>query len=126
MRLASFTLGHKDSYGVLTDKGIVDIGARAGNRWPTLRSALAADALMEIRSLTTKHSADHAVSDVRWLPILPDADKVMCIGRNYRDHADEVGAEVPENPRVFLKHRSAIVAHEEPIVRPTASGDFDY
>lgn len=126
MRLASFAAGQKDSYGVLTDKGIIDIGARAGNRWPTLRAALAADALPAIRELATKYGADHGVSDIRWLPVLPDADKVMCIGRNYRDHADEVGAELPEYPRVFLKHRSAIVAHEEPVVQPKASGDFDY
>jgi len=66
------------------------------------------------------------MSDIRWIPVLPDADKVMCIGRNYRDHADEVGAELPENPRVFLKHHSAIVAHDEPIVRPKASDHFDY
>jgi 2-keto-4-pentenoate hydratase/2-oxohepta-3-ene-1,7-dioic acid hydratase in catechol pathway len=126
MKLASFVAERQASYGVLIDKGIVDIGARVGSRWPTLRSALAADALTEIRELATKYVADHAISDIRWLPVLPDADKVMCIGRNYRDHADEVGAEVPENPRVFLKHHSAIVAHEEPVVRPAASGDFDY
>ena len=111
---------------MLTNNGIVDIGARAGNRWPTLRSLLAADALADVRDLVARHGPDHELSAIRWLPILPDADKIMCIGRNYRDHADEVGAELPENPRVFLKHRSAIVAHEEPIVRPKASSDFDY
>jgi 2-keto-4-pentenoate hydratase/2-oxohepta-3-ene-1,7-dioic acid hydratase in catechol pathway len=126
MRLASFAIGKNESYGVLAGNGIVDIGARAGNRWPTLRSVLAADALNEVGALAAKHAPDYAVTDVRWLPVLPDADKVMCIGRNYRDHAAEIGSELPENPRVFLKHRSAIVAHEEPIVRPTVSGDFDY
>jgi 2-keto-4-pentenoate hydratase/2-oxohepta-3-ene-1,7-dioic acid hydratase in catechol pathway len=126
MRLASFAIGQKKSYGVLVDGGVVDAGARLGQRWPSLRAAIAGEGLADIRELAARHSGDHAMSDIRWIPVLPDADKVMCIGRNYRDHADEVGAELPENPRVFLKHHSAIVAHDEPIVRPKASDHFDY
>lgn len=125
MKLASFAAGPVESWGVVVDGGIVDIGARAPG-WPTLRAAIAADALGQVAELAAQHRADHPLDRVRWLPILPDADKVMCIGRNYRDHVEEVEAELPENPRVFLKHRSAIVAHEEPIVRPQASERFDY
>lgn len=126
MKFVSFAVGLRESYGVLTDNGVVDIGARVGNRWPTLRSVLAADALADVKELAAQQMPDHGVADISWLPILPDADKVMCVGRNYRDHAEEVGSGPPEDPRIFLKHRSAIVAHEEAIVRPNASGDFDY
>ncbi len=126
MRLASFSVGRTASYGSLAGDGIVDLGAKFGDRWPTLRSALAADALDEIRAFVRAAKPDHRAADVQWLPVMPDADKVMCIGRNYRDHAEEVGADLPEHPRVFLKHRTAIVAHEAPIVRPSASGNFDY
>ena len=126
MRLVSFAIGPKDSYGVLSGDGVIDIGMRFGDRWPSLRAALAAGALAEIRNFADGRSPDHATKKVDWRPVLPDCDKVMCIGRNYKDHLEETGAEVPLNPRVFLKHRTAIVAHNEPIVRPRVSDKFDY
>lgn len=126
MRLASFAIGAKDSYGVLSGDGVIDIGMRFGDRWPSLRAALAAGALAEIRNFADGRSPDHATKKVGWRPVLPDCDKVMCIGRNYKDHLEETGAEPPPNPRVFLKHRTAIVAHNEPIVRPRLSDKFDY
>ena len=126
MRLASFAVNGKETYGVVTDNGLIDLGARHQEQWSTLRAVLAAGALTKARDLAARLTPDHCFSDISWLPVLPDADKIMCIGRNYRDHAEEVGSELPENPRVFLKHHSAIVAHEEAIVRPKASGHFDY
>jgi len=126
MRLASFTVDGTDTYGVITTDGVIDLGARHRDYWPTLRAVLTAYALPQIRDLAARMAPDHSLAAISWLPVLPDADKVMCIGRNYRDHAEEVGSELPENPRVFLKHYTAIVAHETPIVRPKASNHFDY
>jgi 2-keto-4-pentenoate hydratase/2-oxohepta-3-ene-1,7-dioic acid hydratase in catechol pathway len=114
------------SYGVLAGEKIFDVGADLGDRWPTLRSVLAAGALAQVRAHIERATPTLDVGRVQWAPVLPDADKVMCIGRNYRDHAEEVGADLPEHPRVFLKHRTAIVAHEDPIVRPKVSDNFDY
>ncbi len=126
MRIASFSIKQKQSYGALSGDGIVDLGGRAGARWPTLRAAIAADGLNELRELAARHTPDHALAEIGFSPVLPDADKVMCIGKNYRDHAEETGSELPENPRVFLKHHTAIVAHGDPVVRPKVSGNFDY
>jgi 2-keto-4-pentenoate hydratase/2-oxohepta-3-ene-1,7-dioic acid hydratase in catechol pathway len=126
MRLASFAVNGKGTYGVVTNDGAIDVGARHRDRWPTLKSVLTDGALAQVRDLAARTAPDHGLSAISWLPVVPDADKVMCIGRNYRDHAEEVGSELPENPRVFLKHHTAIVAHEAPIVRPKASDHFDY
>lgn len=126
MRLASFAVKGKETYGAVTADGIIDLGARHRDRWPTLRAVLTAGALPQVRDLVAGMATDHALSAISWLPVLPDADKVMCIGRNYRDHAEEVGSDLPENPRVFLKHHTAIVAHEATVVRPKASDHFDY
>jgi 2-keto-4-pentenoate hydratase/2-oxohepta-3-ene-1,7-dioic acid hydratase in catechol pathway len=126
MRLASFAVKGDETYGVIMAEGVIDLGARHRARWPTLLAVLTAGALPQVRDLVAGMAADHGLAAVTWLPVLPDADKVMCIGRNYRDHAEEVGSELPENPRVFLKHHTAIVAHEAPIVRPKASDHFDF
>jgi 2-keto-4-pentenoate hydratase/2-oxohepta-3-ene-1,7-dioic acid hydratase in catechol pathway len=58
------------------------------------------------------------LADVRLLaPILPS--KVICIGRNYAEHAREMGTEAPEEPVIFLKPSTAVSGPGDPIVRPT-------
>ena len=52
--------------------------------------------------------------------------KIVCVGKNYVDHAAEMGGPPPKNPIIFLKPNSAIVAHEEPIVLPRISQRVDY
>ena len=52
---------------------------------------------------------------VRPLPAVPDPGKIMCIGRNYREHAAEQGAAAPEQPLVFAKYASALITGGEPI-----------
>src|SRR3954466_16362951 len=52
-------------------------------------------------------------------PVKPS--KIVCVGRNYREHASELGNEPPKEPLLFLKPPSAIIAPEEKIVMPPAS-----
>src|SRR5688500_13482623 len=52
-------------------------------------------------------------------PVLPT--KIVCVGRNYADHAKELGNEPPSEPILFLKPPSAILAPNGTIVRPQAS-----
>jgi len=59
------------------------------------------------------------LSDVRLLaPCVPT--KIICVGRNYADHAKELGNEVPERPLLFLKPPSAVIGPEDPIVLPAS------
>jgi 2-keto-4-pentenoate hydratase/2-oxohepta-3-ene-1,7-dioic acid hydratase in catechol pathway len=57
-------------------------------------------------------------------PVTPS--KIVCLGRNYREHAAELGNEPPKEPLIFLKPPSSIIAPEEPIVMPAASKRVDY
>ena len=52
--------------------------------------------------------------------------KIVCVGRNYLDHAKELNNEVPKQPLIFLKPPSAVIAPEEPIVMPPSSQRVDY
>jgi 2-keto-4-pentenoate hydratase/2-oxohepta-3-ene-1,7-dioic acid hydratase in catechol pathway len=52
---------------------------------------------------------------------LPRPSKIVCVGRNYLEHARELGNEIPERPLLFLKPPSALVADGEPIVLPLES-----
>ncbi|HEX2120294.1 MAG TPA: fumarylacetoacetate hydrolase family protein [Thermoanaerobaculia bacterium] len=57
-------------------------------------------------------------------PIVPT--KIVCVGRNYADHAKELGNEAPPEPILFLKPPSAVIAHEATIVRPAISQRVDF
>ncbi|HEV3052362.1 MAG TPA: fumarylacetoacetate hydrolase family protein [Longimicrobium sp.] len=52
--------------------------------------------------------------------------KIVCVGRNYLEHARELGNQVPERPLIFLKPPSAIVADGEPIVLPPQSQQVEH
>jgi 2-keto-4-pentenoate hydratase/2-oxohepta-3-ene-1,7-dioic acid hydratase in catechol pathway len=52
--------------------------------------------------------------------------KIVCVGRNYREHAKELGNEVPKEPLIFLKPPSSVVGEGEAIVLPSASSRVEY
>lgn len=67
----------------------------------------------------------HPLADVRLLP--PSSpSKIVCVGRNYADHAKELGNEVPTEPLIFLKPPSSLIAHGENIVYPAISSRVDF
>ena len=52
--------------------------------------------------------------------------KIVCVGRNYREHAKELGNEVPTEPLIFLKPPSSVIWDGEPIVLPAASSRVEH
>lgn len=65
------------------------------------------------------------VSQVKLLP--PSVpSKIVCVGRNYLDHAKELGNEAPKEPLIFLKPPSAVIAPEESIILPAISQRVDF
>jgi 2-keto-4-pentenoate hydratase/2-oxohepta-3-ene-1,7-dioic acid hydratase in catechol pathway len=125
MRLASFSAGNRNSYGAVVGDGIVDIGRRIGDRFPTLRDAIAGR-IEEIAHLASVGEPDVSLSAVKLQPPIPNPDKIVCIGLNYKAHAAEAGAAIPEFPALFIRLTNTLVAHECPMIRPGLSGDFDY
>lgn len=65
------------------------------------------------------------LADVKLLPpVMPS--KIVCVGRNYVEHASELGNEVPKEPLIFLKPPSSIVAPDEPIELPSVAQRVDF
>jgi 2-keto-4-pentenoate hydratase/2-oxohepta-3-ene-1,7-dioic acid hydratase in catechol pathway len=128
MRLMSFATSVGASFGVVQGEGVVDLGRRLGGRYPTLRALLAGGeaALAEARAMTG-HSPDFALTGLRFLPVLPDAGKLIGIGLNYRSHVSEgANRAVPEFPRVFSRWNDTLLGHGEAMRRPKVSTQFDY
>ena len=66
-----------------------------------------------------------AISDVEVL-VPCEPTKIIGVGLNYYDHAEELGMCIPEEPIIFLKPTSALLPHEKPIIHPKISKRVDY
>src|SRR5271157_1908290 len=65
-------------------------------------------------------------ADATLLAPIPRPPKIICIGLNYRDHAEESKLAIPEAPTVFAKFSTAVTGHRHPIVLPKNSTKPDY
>lgn len=126
MKITSFMRGSAATYGVVVDGGLVDIGARLGDKYPTLKSVLEAGALDEARKAADGQASDVGLDDVTMLPVVPDSQKIICVGLNYATHIKETGRSDSEYPVLFIRYPDAQVGHGQPMVRPSVSGKFDY
>jgi 2-keto-4-pentenoate hydratase/2-oxohepta-3-ene-1,7-dioic acid hydratase in catechol pathway len=97
MKLVSFVTANGPGYGVVKDGGVVDLRRRFGDRLPTLRALLSAGALPEAERIARDTAPDFPLDGLQLAPVIPDPDKIICIGMNYRDHVAEVGRTVTEN-----------------------------
>ena len=126
MKLVSYTIGARPSFGVVAGDGIIDAARCLGGRFSSLRQALAADALDEVRRAATGQVPDHKLSDVKFLPVVPDPQRIVCVGINYRSHAEETGRDISPAPSVFLRLADTLVGHGGALVRPRVSDMFDF
>ena len=125
MRLATFRTAQGASYGAVTNNGIVDLGRRLGNRYSDLKTLLERNGLEQARKAAGS-AADYKESDVTWLPVIPNPDKIVCVGLNYDEHRQETGRDKTEQPALFLRLAESQVGHQQPILRPRESKNLDY
>lgn len=125
MRLASFaTADGRRSFGTLVgDQQIADLGSADV---PTLRIALERWGLDGIAQRAGRAERMVRTADIRWLPPITDPDKIVCVGLNYRLHAEEAGMAIPRHPSLFVRFPGSQVGHDEPTVAPKASPHYDY
>ncbi|PWK76931.1 fumarylacetoacetate hydrolase family protein [Aminobacter sp. AP02] len=125
MKLVSFRKDGRSAYGLVKGDGIVDVHARLGGEHATLRSLLDPEGLRLLASLADA-PADLPLASVEFLPVVPDPEKVFCIGVNYLSHLIETGRPTPEHPMVFLRVASSQTGHLQPIVKPVDSEQLDF
>jgi len=127
-RLATYSIGGVTRYGAVVDGGIVDLSARYGSDYPTLREVIAAGALSKLAAAAARRAPDHALDAITWLPPVPAPEKIICIGVNYPDRNAEYkdGQDAPKYPSMFMRTPRSFVGHDTPLVRPRASQQLDY
>jgi 2-keto-4-pentenoate hydratase/2-oxohepta-3-ene-1,7-dioic acid hydratase in catechol pathway len=124
MKLASIEIQGRQTYAVKAADGLREPGHEFRVRYPDLRSVLAGGA---VTSLEFDNSGEtHRVEEVRFLPLIPKPDKIICVGVNYRPHIKEMGRDIPDHPVVFVRFPGSQTGHGQPIIRPRVSTHFDF
>ncbi len=124
MRVASYLVDGNPAWGMVTadGAGLVD----ATGVFPSLKAALAADGLAEVARALAGKPADRAVAATELLPVLPDPDKILCVGLNYDDHRKEGGHPERGHPTFFTRFANSQIGHRRPMIKPAVSDQLDY
>lgn len=124
MRIISFEKDGQETYGLAVGDHVREASAGFRRRYADLRAVIAAGAESQLEGNVGSEAL--SVSDIRFLPVIPNANKILCVGANYRPHIEEMGRPVTDYPVVFIRFPDSLVGHDEPILRPKASEQFDF
>ncbi|MNS22466.1 Ureidoglycolate lyase [compost metagenome] len=144
MKLLNFKTENGVRLGILTERGVLDV-AKALDIVPPGSDAPIPVSVHEVieggqeavRVLegyieqVTAEGTDHSAlwlqeQDLEWAASVTNPNKIICVGLNYRKHAEETHAQVPEYPILFNKFNNAIAANGEDIPLPKVSDKVDY
>lgn len=142
MILLTFRDGDDLKLGVKTSRGVVDVaaaraalGMKDGSAPETMDALIAGgdSARESLADLVARAEAAPAAED--WIrdeptltlgPAVPNPGKIICVGLNYRKHAEETGAAIPETPVLFSKFNNTVAAAHEDIPLTDAATQYDY
>lgn len=124
MKLSTVKIAGRVTWGVVEGEAFFDTGAVLSGTYSGLKAAVANG--LEGVAAAKETAASFPVSDLEWLPVLPDPDKILCVGLNYETHRQETGRSVVENPTIFGRFANSQTGHMAPILRPKVSDMLDY
>lgn len=124
MRWLTYASAGSESFGFINGNDeVVDI--RAQSDFASLREAIAADALADLANAHASTSGT-PLADITYLPPIPQPDKILCAGVNYKAHMEETGREATANPTIFVRFGNAQIGHEAPMIKPPESERLDF
>ncbi|RKP54016.1 FAA hydrolase family protein [Cohnella endophytica] len=136
MKLLTFVKQGVTSLGVKTEKGVLDVAEAAKEAGACVPDSVMSvieegvSALGAISDLVASTSASSAAwlreSDLEFGPCVTDPKKMICVGLNYRKHAEETNAPIPEFPILFNKFQNTLTAHGRDIAIPRVTNKLDY
>lgn len=123
MKFSSFIHQGQPTYGLANEAAVRPVASEFADRFPDLRSAIAADALGEAAENV---SGELDPGEIQFAPVIPNPGKIIGIGMNYLAHTAELQRKPPKAPSLFVRFPDSIVAHGQSVVRPSVSEQFDY
>jgi 2-keto-4-pentenoate hydratase/2-oxohepta-3-ene-1,7-dioic acid hydratase in catechol pathway len=128
VKLLSFQHAGRASFGAVRGDGVVDLGRLFAGRFADLKAVLQAGEIDALREPATRAPTDLKLAAIRYLPTIPNPDKILCIGVNYAERNAEYqdASDLPRYPSVFLRTPGSLVGHGEAVQRPPESAQLDY
>lgn len=125
MKLISYHEGGNPRYGIVTEGGVIDASARLGGAFPTLKDAIGGG-MDQLRGLISE-AADAALDAIDYDLPIPNPDKILCAGRNYRAYHEviEAGGQL-KFPSIFGRLASSFVPHGGGVINPREGENLDY
>jgi 2-keto-4-pentenoate hydratase/2-oxohepta-3-ene-1,7-dioic acid hydratase in catechol pathway len=124
VRVVSYRSERGVRAGLLRDDSVIDVWDELGGHGSSVRELLASNRLSEAAQISGGEPP--APAKVELEPPIPDPEKIICIGLNYRAHAAEAGIEPPEAATFFAKFRNALAPPGATVPLPGASAKVDF
>ena len=122
MKFVSYEYNHGPSFGAVIGDDIIDL-SDAG---PSLRAVLVSGPLSNLHAVAAARKPAVALDHVVLHQVVPDAARIICVGKNYADHAAEMGGLPTSDPTLFLRTTKSLVGHKQSVVCPRASEQYDF
>ena len=126
MKLLTFSKIDKVGFGALKDSGIIDLTGRIDKDVNSIKNLLQMNLIEKARDFVENHNSEIDLKEVSYLPVIPDPEKIFCVGLNYQEHKKETGRPDVENPTIFTRFTNSQTGHLQPIIKPKFSERFDY
>ena len=131
MRLCTIMSGGKAAVGVkMGDGKIVDLSKQMPRGPKSVVEILAGGKAVQaaVAKACAKPKAGATVPEksAKYLPPIPNPGKILCIGLNYRKHAEETGSPIPQYPVVFTRFNNTLVPHNGKMLSTTHSEQYDW
>ena len=126
MKLLSFIRLGKTGFGAVVNNGIIDLTGKIDPNVNTIKELISLNMEDRAEEYIVGKTKDLSFSDISFLPVIPDPEKIMCIGLNYLEHKKETGRPDVDNPTIFTRFADSQVAHLQPMIKPDNSDRFDY
>ncbi|HKD65894.1 MAG TPA: fumarylacetoacetate hydrolase family protein [Candidatus Binataceae bacterium] len=125
MKLASFKRGGRPGFGAVVDGGVIDLTGRIAGA-STLKELLQVQELEQAREFCKNARPDFTLDECSLLPVIPNPNKIICIGVNYTTHGEEAGVKPTSHPVIFLRLPEVLIGQGRQLIRPKVSEEFDY
>jgi 2-keto-4-pentenoate hydratase/2-oxohepta-3-ene-1,7-dioic acid hydratase in catechol pathway len=125
MRLATFKVQETATWGTIEGESALDLGSVLGDRFPDLKSLIAQGGYREAQDASAS-APRYSLEDLEWLPVVPNPEKIFCVGLNYEMHRKETGRAEVDHPTIFIRFANTQTGHLSDIVRPGVSTQLDF
>lgn len=127
MKLLSFAYNGYQTFGCLQGDQVLDLGSTLSGGLRSLQAVIQQDALSACEAAMANAPAV-PVDQIEYMPPVRNPGKILCVGINYMDRNEEYkdGTPAPAYPSLFMRTPDSLVGHDQPVLRPPESEQFDY